>query len=209
MAEETKKPAVIENEENDSAEVEIDSVEQEQEKQAQETPSAKELELMAKIAEAEARAEKLKKANDSLSKSEAEMKRKLRATQTAEEQKKEEEEEAKRLTEERLKTAEIELNHMKAVAAYKNITEEKTVELLIDAVSEADHAAIMAIIDGEKQKAVKAARAEWQKTIPHANVGSGDDKQITPEQFEAMGMAEKSKLFRENKAEYDRLKGLK
>mgnify|MGYP001064864516 CR=1 FL=1 len=208
MADETKK-TTTETEVKDSAEEKNNQEEQTQEQQEQTTPSAKELELMAKVAEAEARAEKLKKANDSLSKSEAEMKRKLRATQTAEEQKKEEEEEAKRLADEERESIKKELNHMKAVAAYKNISEEKTVELLIDAVSEADHAAIMAIIDGEKQKSVKEAKAEWQKSVPHANVGSGDDKQITKEQFDAMGMAEQSKLYRENKAEYDRLKGLK
>lgn len=208
MADETEK-TTTETEVKDSTETKSNQTEQVQEQQEQTTPSAKELELMAKVAEAEARAEKLKKANDNLSKSEAEMKRKLRATQTAEEQKKEEEEEAKRLADEERESIKKELNHMKAVAAYKNIAEEKTVELLIDAVSEADHAAIMAIIDGEKQKAVKEAKAEWQKSVPHANVGSGDEKQITKEQFDTMGMAEKSKLYRENKAEYDRLKGLK
>lgn len=171
------------------------------------TPSVEE--LMAQLAEANAEKEKYKNANDKLSKSEAEMKRKLRATQTAEEQKKEEEEEAKRIAEEEKETMRKELNHIKAVAAYKNIPEEKTVELLIEAVSEVDHSAIATIIENEKQKAVKEAKAEWQKSRPHANAGTGDSKAITKEQFDSMSLADKSKLYKENKAEYDRLQGLK
>lgn len=178
-----------------------------QENQQDNTPSVEE--LMAQLAEANAEKEKYKNANDKLSKSEAEMKRKLRATQTAEEQKKEEEEEAKRIAEEEKETMRKELNHIKAVAAYKNIPEEKTVELLIEAVSEADHSAIATIIENEKQKAVKEAKAEWQKSRPNPNTGTGEGKQITKEQFNSMNMAEKSKLYRENKAEYDRLLSLK
>lgn len=172
-------------------------------------PSTRELELATQLAEANAEKERLKKANDKLSKSEAEMKRRIRATQTAEEQKSEEEEEAKRIAEEEKEEMRKELNHMKAVAAYKNIPDEKTLELLIEAVSEADHSAIATIIENEKQKAVKEAKKEWQKTIPNANVGTDEGKAITKEQFDSMGMVEKSKLYRENKAEFDRLQALK
>lgn len=173
--------------------------------QEENTPSVEE--LMAQLAQVTAERDKQKNLNDKLSKSEAEMKRKLRATQTAEEQKKEEEAEAQRIAEEERENLRKELNHIKAVAAYKNISEEKTVELLIEAVSEADHASIATIIENEKQKAVKEAKAEWQKSRPNPNAGAGDSRQLTKEQFEGMSMAEKSKLYRENKAEYDRLKG--
>lgn len=39
----------------------------------------------------------------------------------------------------------------------------------------------------------------------NVNVGASGSSTVTPEQFEKMSIAERSNLFRENKAEYDRL----
>lgn len=50
--------------------------------------------------------------------------------------------------------------------------------------------------------------AEFIKNRPQLNAGTGD-RQLTKEQFDAMGMAEKSKLYRENEAEYNRLNAMK
>lgn len=203
MAEETKNNSNATDNQQDGQQTDVQQQDEQQtDSKTKDAPTIEE--LMSQLAQANAEKKKYKNANDKLSKSEAEMKRKLRATQTAEEQKKEEEEEAKRIAEEEKETMRKELNHIKAVAAYKNIPEENTVELLIEAVSEADHSAIATIIEGEKQKAVKEAKAEWQKSRPLPNAGAGD-KQITKEQFDKMSIAEKSKLYRENKAEYDRL----
>ena len=63
-----------------------------------------------------------------------------------------------------------ELNHMKAVSAYKNVSE-KSIETLIEAVAEGDHSAIATIIDNEVKAAVAAAKAEWMKTRPTVNAG--------------------------------------
>lgn len=54
----------------------------------------------------------------------------------------------------------------------------------------------------------KEYEAEFIKSRPQLQAGIGD-KQITKEQFNAMGLVEKSKLFRENEAEYKRLQNLK
>ena len=64
---------------------------------------------------------------------------------------------------------------------------------------------IQLAVDKRKKKEYEA---EFIKSRPHLNAGTGD-KQLTKEQFDNMGMAEKSALYKENKAEYDRLSGMK
>ena len=165
------------------------------------TPSVEE--LSAQIAQLTADRDKYKSANDKLSKESADYKRQLRAKQTAEEQQAEEKAEADRLQKEELENLKRELNHNKAVNAYKAIPDDKMVESLIDAVSDADHNAIANILEKYASAKVKDAQAEWMKSRPRVNMGG--EGGITKEQFNAMSMAEKSKLYRENKAEYDRL----
>ena len=165
------------------------------------TPTAEE--LSAQIAQLTAEKEKYKLANDKLSKEAAENKRQLRARQTAEEQQAEEKAEAERLQKEELENLKKELNHNKAVNAYKAITDDKMVESLIEAVSDADHNAIANILEKYASAKVKDAQDEWMKSRPRVNMGG--EGGITKEQFNAMSLTEKSKLYRENKAEYDRL----
>lgn len=50
----------------------------------------------------------------------------------------------------------------------------------------------------------KEYEAEFLKSRPELNAGAGE-KQLTKEQFDNMSLSEKSKLYNENKAEYDRL----
>ena len=158
--------------------------------------------LMEELAKERAEKERFKNANDRLSKSEAEMKRKLRATQTAEEQKKEEELEAQRIAEEEREAMRVELNHMKAVAAYKNIEDTNTVDMLIESVSECDHAGIAAIIKNEVDRAVKDAvknaKAEWQKTMPQASYGGDEDQSVSLDAFKRMGYTARVELKRKS-----------
>ena len=133
------------------------------------TPSVEE--LMAQLAQANADRDKYKNANDKLSKEAAETKRQLRAKQTAEEQEAEAKAEAQRLADEEREAMRKELNHIKAVNAYKAITEEREVERLIDAVSDADHNAIATIIENQCKKAVAEAEAKWLKDRPNVNTG--------------------------------------
>lgn len=155
-------------------------------------------ELMAQLASAKADADRYKSANDKLSKESADYKRQLRAKQTAEEQEAEAKAEAQRLADEERENMRKELNHIKAVNAYKNITEEKTVEKLIDAVSDADHTAIATIIANECKKAVAEAEAQWLKDRPP--VQSGVYSNMTKEQILAISdRSERLKAIAQNK----------
>lgn len=129
-------------------------------------------ELMAQIAQLTSDRDKYKSANDKLSKSEAEMKRQLRAKLSAEEQQAEELAEAQRLRDEEFEAMKSELNHNKAVNAYKAIPDEKMVESLIEAVSDADHNAIANIMEKYANAKVKEAQAEWLQSRPQVNTGS-------------------------------------
>lgn len=136
-------------------------------------------ELLAQLAEARAEAQKYQNKYNQASNEAAESKKALRAKQTAEERESDEKAEALRLANEEKEAAQKELNHMKAIAAYKNISDEKAVENLIEAISDSDHASIALIIEREKEKAVKEAKAEWQKTIPQPNFGTGEYSSMT------------------------------
>lgn len=132
------------------------------------TPTVEE--LMAQLASERAEKEKYKNASDKASSEAAQYKKQLRSKQTAEEQEAEAKAEAERLQNEKYENAIKELNHMKAVSAYKNVSE-KSIETLIEAVAEGDHSAIATIIDNEVKAAVTAAKAEWMKTRPAVNAG--------------------------------------
>ena len=141
-------------------------------------------ELMAEIARERAEKEKYKNASDKNSAEAAKYKKELRSKQTAEEQEAEAKAEADRLKDEELENLRKELNHNKAVSAYKSIQNEKVVETLIEAVSESDHNAIAAIIESQKKAAVKEAQAEWLKSRPQANAGAYSS--MTKEQIMAI-----------------------
>ena len=139
------------------------------------TPTVEE--LMAQLATERAEKEKYKSASDKASSEAAKYKKELRSKQTAEEQEAEAKAEADKLRDK-------ELNHNKAVSAYKAISDEKVVETLIEAVSESDHNAIAAIIESQKKAAVKEAQAEWLKSRPQANAGAYSS--MTKEQIMAI-----------------------
>ena len=75
---------------------------------------------------------------------------------------------------------------MKAVTAYKDISEDSVIEKLIDAVDDKDHAAIAGIIKNECEKAVKAKEAEWKKSRPASYVGDGSRPSLTKEEILAI-----------------------
>lgn len=191
MAEETTKTTVNQNQQADESKAEA--------KNPDLAPSVDE--LMAQLAAERAEKEKYKTANDKLSKEAADTKRQLRAKQTAEEQEAEAQAEAQRLADEERENLRKENNRFKAMAAYKNL-DEKTVDKLLEAVSDADHATLAAIIEAEVQKAVKEAKAEWMKSRPPVNAGQYSS--MTKEQIMAISdrderrkaMAQNIDLFR-------------
>lgn len=115
--------------------------------------------------------DKYKASTDKLSKAEAERKRADRANMSETEQKLSALEEEVNSWKERAEKSEKENNHNRAVNAYKTISDEKVVESLIDAVSDADHNAIAQIIENEKKKAVAEAESKWLKDRPRVNHG--------------------------------------
>lgn len=164
----------------------------------QETGSPTVEELMAQLASERAEKEKYKNASDKASSEAAKYKKELRSKQTAEEQEAEAKAEADRRRDEELESLRKELNHNKATAAYKSIQNEKVVESLIEAVADADHATIASIIEAEKKAAVKAAQAEWLKSRPQVNTGTGTEVSVTKEQFDRMNYAKRVELKRKD-----------
>ena len=197
--EETTKTSVNENQKETN--------QQGEETKSTENKPLTEEEMAVKIAEeetkekkAEAENQKLQNKNNALSSENAEQKRIIRASKSAEEQKAEEEEEARRLLSEENKEMREKLNHITAVAAYKNIPDENTVESLIEAISESDHNAIAAIIENEKAKAVKEAKAEWQKSIPQPQFGTGEYSFMSKKEIMAIkDTAERQKAILANR----------
>lgn len=131
-------------------------------------------ELLEQLAQERAEREKLKSSNDKLSKSEAEMKRQLRAKLSTEEAEAEARKEAEAKQKEEFENAIAELNKMKATQAYSPVLgEEKAIETMISAVDDKDHNAVALIVKSAIEKAVKQAQAEWLKSRPQPQAGSG------------------------------------
>lgn len=191
MTEETTKTTVTENQSTEPGKIEQPNVEK--------TPSVDE--LMAQLAAERAEKEKNKLALDKALKEKGDITKQLRAKQTAEEQEAEAQKEAQRLAEEEREALRKENNRFRAMAAYKSF-DEKTVDKWLEAVSEADHSTLSAIIEAEKQKAVKEAQAEWMKSRPPVNAGQYSS--MTKEQIMSIAdrderrkaMAQNMELFR-------------
>lgn len=192
--EETTKNAT-ENQQATNQQEETNTVNQ-QTVQEQNTPTVEE--LMAQLAEAKAETQKYQNKYNQASTEAAESKKALRAKQTAEEREAEEKAEAQRLADEEKEAMRKELNHIKAIAAYKNISDDKTIENLIAAIDENDHTSINAIFEAIKDKAVKAAvneaKAEWEKSTPPTQFGTGEYSSMTIE--EAMKIPDREAKLR-------------
>ena len=159
------------------------------------TPTVEE--LMAQLANANAEKEQLK---NSLSKSNSEAasyKKALREKQTAEEQEAEAKAEAERLQKEEIEQLRKEVNHNKALSAYKTL-DEKVVSKLIDAVSNADHNAISQIIANECKNAVANAQVEWLENRPPVNYGGNTEVTTKEEIMKISDPIQRQKAIAEN-----------
>ena len=130
-----------------------------------------------------AECEKLKSALDKALKEKGDITKQLRAKQSEDERISAEQAEAQRIRDEEFEATKAELNKMKAVGAYKDISE-KVVEQLITAVSDSDHLTIAAIIANEKKLAVSAAEKTWMGSRPA--IGSNSYSSMTVEQIMAI-----------------------
>ena len=153
----------------------------------------------AELAAAKVELAKLKATLDKTLKEKGDITKKLREKQTNEERLAEEKAEEDRRRQEELESAKSELNHMKAVAAYKDIDDEKTIELLIEAVADGDHAAIATIIANERAKQKAIDDAAFKASRPSANVGDGNTPAMTKEEiFAVKDSAERRRLIAQN-----------
>lgn len=154
---------------------------------------------MTQLANERAEKERYKNASDKASSEAAAYKKQLRSKQTAEEQEAEAKAEAEKLQTEKFESMSKELNHIKAVNAYqKTISDDKSIEALIDAVADADHSMIASVIENEVQRRVKSEKAEWLKSRPPVNAGFGEDSAITQEQFNKMNYHERVEFKNKN-----------
>lgn len=141
--------------------------------------------------------DRIRAALDKALKEKGDITKQLRDRQTAEERLSAEQAEALRIREEEYETIKAENNRMKAISAYKSISNEQVVANLIDAVSNADHNAIALIIDNETKAAVRAAQTEWLNSRPPVNIGSYST--MTKEQIMAItDREEKLKAIAQN-----------
>ena len=154
--------------------------------------------LQAQLAEALADRDRHKASVDKLSKSEAEMKKQLREKMSAEEQAAQERAEAQRIADEEREAMRKELNQIKAERAYVELSDEKSVKKLIDAVSNADHTAIAGIIKAEIEAGIKRAEAEWLNNRPPVSIGTGGAKMTKEEIFKIPNREERRKAIQEN-----------
>lgn len=116
--------------------------------------------------------DKLKATLDKTLKEKGDVTKQYRAKLSEEERLSAEREEAQRIKDEENDAIKAELNRMKAITAYKNVSSEKVVDSLIDAISNADHNAIAQIIDSECKKAVAEAEQTWLKGRPRVQHGT-------------------------------------
>ena len=170
-----------------------------------ETTDSKLEEIMNRLAQAEKELaeqqtanQKLKSANDKLSKENAEKKRLINESMTADEQKKAQEEEERQELLDRLEKAEAEVNHSRAVSAYKDISDEKAVEQLIEAVNDKDHATIAKLIANEITIAKKEKEAELLSERPQIPTGGGTTSMTKEEIMAIKDPEERQRKIAEN-----------
>ena len=129
--------------------------------------------LMTELASLKAQFAKNKNALDKALKEKGDITKQLRARQTAEEQEEEAKKEAERLRNEQFEQMSKELNHIKAVAAYKGKIDDAKIDTLIDAVADSDHESIANELVNAYEKGKKDGYAEYLKSRPNVNAGSG------------------------------------
>lgn len=172
-------------------------------------PSSKEVtveELMAQLAQAEAEKARLKNANDKLSKSEANMKKQLREKMSAEEQANEAKKEAD----------ELNAKHLKELEDFKNLTlateryqiqgmDIETAKKAAKAEIDADFDLLSTIQKQYNDLTLKRAKSEWLASRPDIASGTSDGKTVTIDEFQKMGIAERTKLKRNDPDTYAKL----
>jgi len=151
---------------------------------------------------------KLKRERDRAARESAEWKKQFRATQSEKEVADAEKAEAQARRDEEFEQMKKELQINKLEKAYMGMgyTSDEAGRIA-KAEADDDFSAKMKIMAEVEARKLKEHEAEWLKSRPLVNAGTGKGKTYTQEQFDKMGPVERTKLYRENRAEYDRLIG--
>lgn len=176
----------------------------EQKKEETSVPSVKE--LNDKLQDALTEMAKLKRGLDKASGEAAEYKRKWKESLSASEQASMEKAEVEAQRDEELKQLRRDNSINKVEKNYLAMgwTADEASRM---AIAEVDgdidtKVKIMAEVDARKKKEYEA---EFIRNRPDVNIGGGSGVSYTKEQFDKMGVVERTKLKRENPAEYERL----
>ena len=148
---------------------------------------------------------KVKKAQEKAASEAAEYKKKYNATLSEKEQASIEkaEKEAERESQFQELLRENKINKLEKNFVLLGYSEEQALKAAT-AQYDGDTDTLFKVQQEVQQSLIKKKEEEWLKSRPPINAGIGNGA-ITKEQFDSMSLAEKSKLYRENKAEYDRL----
>lgn len=157
-------------------------------------------ELVAALEEKNKEYAKLKTSFDRASSDVASLKKDLKARKTEEENALEEKADKDR----RLAIYEAMERYTSDYEDMDSATAKKLAELDADG----DKAGVADVLKSYVDALVKKKSAEALLGRPRVNASTNGSNQITKEQFSTMSAEERSKLYTENKAEYDRLKSL-
>lgn len=155
-------------------------------------------ELLTQIAEMKAQLSKNKNALDKALREKGDITKQLRAKQTVEEQEEEARKEAERIKNEKFAEMEKELNHIKAVSAYKGKVADDKIDVLIDAVTDNDHDAIANTVQAAYERGKKDGQAEYLKNRPQINAGSGSGSMTVDEIMAIKDGDERRRAIAEN-----------
>ena len=97
-----------------------------------------------------------------------------------------------------MEKAEAEVNHSRAVSAYKDISDEKAVEQLIEAVNDKDHAMIAKLIANEIAIAKKEQETQFLKERPQIQTGGGTTSMTKEEILAIKDPEERQRKIAEN-----------
>ena len=168
------------------------------------TPDA--TDLLKQIADLKAELNRNKKARDKALSEVGEYKKQLRAKMTADEQAEIERQEAE--AERKAYVASLEAYKKKSEAtaryALQGMNQEMATQAA-DAEISGDMDLLADIQRKHAQQMVKDAQAEWLKSRPELNAGGGSGAKVTQEQFDKMGMIERTKLYNESPEVYKAL----
>ena len=151
-------------------------------------------------------ADKAKRERDKASSEAAEFKRKYRESLSEVEQANMEKAEREAAREEEFKALkrEVEINRLEKTYLAMGWTADEA-SRMATAEADGDMDAKLKVMTEAQERQKKDLEKNILASYGNVNVGASGSSTVTPEQFEKMSLAERSNLFRENKAEYDRL----